>query len=224
MFDTKKFGAYVARKRKSTDLTQSELAEKLNLTRQAISKYELGDSFPDISILIQIAKIFEITIDKLISSGNPTKGETEIIKNTPDTEDGSSININDIVNLAPLIKPSILGTFSKKLSNEGINISHIVSLANYLNDDDILQVISTANCDSLDDELLERIIPFLDVASKEVLLEKIIEGEIKWQLINILLPHMENMAPQFEAAVIDGALPNEALEIMHKYFLRERIE
>ena len=57
MFDTKKFGIFLARQRKNADLTQSELAEKLNLTRQAISKYELGDSFPDISILIQIAEI-----------------------------------------------------------------------------------------------------------------------------------------------------------------------
>lgn len=46
MFDTKKFGAYIARKRKNLDMTQAELAEKLNLTRQAISKYEVGDASP----------------------------------------------------------------------------------------------------------------------------------------------------------------------------------
>ncbi len=46
MFDTRKFGAFLARLRKNADMTQSELADKLNLTRQAISKYERGDSFP----------------------------------------------------------------------------------------------------------------------------------------------------------------------------------
>jgi len=223
MFDTRKFGAYVARKRKNIDMTQSDLAEKLNLTRQAISRYELGDSFPDISILIQIAEIFEITIDELIGSGNPTKGEEQIIKNIMDENFGSTINIHDIVNLAPLVKPSILGEFSKKLNSEGIDISHIISLIHYLNDDDILPLINSAQYNSFDDHLLEKIAPFLDTASKEVILRKIIEGESDWNLLKVLLPHIENMTMQLEAAIIDGALPQGALEIMHDYFMKERL-
>ena len=69
MFEIKRFGAYISKLRKQADMTQSELAERLNLTRQAISKYECGDSFPDISILIEIADTFGITLDDLISSG-----------------------------------------------------------------------------------------------------------------------------------------------------------
>ena len=64
MFDTRKFGGYVSRLRKNADMTQSELADKLNLTRQAISRYELGDSFPDVSILVLIADIFHVTLDE----------------------------------------------------------------------------------------------------------------------------------------------------------------
>ena len=75
MFDTKKFGANVSRLRKNVDMTQSELADKLNLTRQAISKYEVGESFPDISVLILIAEIFGISLDVLINAGEPTMGE-----------------------------------------------------------------------------------------------------------------------------------------------------
>ena len=44
MFDTKKFGGYLARLRKRADMTQSEVADRLNVTRQAISKYEIGGS------------------------------------------------------------------------------------------------------------------------------------------------------------------------------------
>ena len=71
MFNTKKFGTYISAKRKDMGLTQAELAEKVNLTRQSISKYETGECFPDISILIQLAEIFGITIDELVKSGIP---------------------------------------------------------------------------------------------------------------------------------------------------------
>lgn len=223
MFDTKKFGVYMARNRKNADLTQSELAEKLCLTRQAISRYELGDSFPDISILIQIAEIFEVTLDELINSGNPTKGETKMIKNIIDINEKNTIKIDDIINVAPLIKPSALGEFAKKLEEDGINISHIVSLVQYLKDDDILQMINSANYNSLNEELIERIIPFLDTASKELMLKKIIEGESDWHLIKALLPHMENAVQQLEAAVMDGALPSETLNIMSEYFWKGRL-
>ena len=57
MFDTKKFGGYLSRLLKNADMTQTELADRLNLTRQAISRYEHGDSFPDVSILVLIADI-----------------------------------------------------------------------------------------------------------------------------------------------------------------------
>lgn len=65
MFDTRKFGRYLSRLRKNADMTQSELADILNLTRQAISRYEIGESFPDISILILIADCFHITVDEI---------------------------------------------------------------------------------------------------------------------------------------------------------------
>ena len=79
MFHTQKFGAYFSRLRKSADMTQSELAEKLGLTRQAVSSYERGDSFPDVSILVLIADIFGVTLDDLINSGEPTRGEALIL-------------------------------------------------------------------------------------------------------------------------------------------------
>ena len=221
MFNTKIFGAYLSRLRKNADMTQSELAYKLSLTRQAISKYETGDSFPDISILIEISKIFEITIDDLINSGNPTKGETRIIKNIFSDKDDNLIKINDIVNLAPLIKPSVLGTFSTKLSEEGIDISHIVSLVQYLNDNDLYQLLSSVEYSALNEELLEKIIAFLNTSSKEAIVRKIIEGESDWRLLKIIIPYIEDMTEQLEAAFVDGALPKEARDMINDYWINK---
>ena len=52
--------------RKESKMTQEQLAEKLNVSRQAITKWEAGDGVPDIENLKQISKVFNITIDELI--------------------------------------------------------------------------------------------------------------------------------------------------------------
>lgn len=61
----------IAELRKQNGMTQIELAEKLNYTDKAISKWERGDSIPDISILKSIADMFGVTVDYLISEDHP---------------------------------------------------------------------------------------------------------------------------------------------------------
>ena len=52
--------------RTKNSLTQEELAEKLNVSRQAITKWESGDGIPDIENLKQISILFNVTIDELV--------------------------------------------------------------------------------------------------------------------------------------------------------------
>lgn len=54
--------------RRSTGMTQLELAEKLNYSDKAVSKWERGESLPDVSVLKQIADLFSVTMDYLVSS------------------------------------------------------------------------------------------------------------------------------------------------------------
>jgi transcriptional regulator with XRE-family HTH domain len=217
MFNTKKFGAYISRLRKKSDMTQSELADKLNLTRQAISKYEVGDSFPDVSILVLIANTFNVTLDDLISSGEPSHGESVILGNIAiGNKDVITQDIADIVSLAPLLKPSILAKMAGGLSKQGIDISNIVALAEYLNDEGVIDLLENAAFDTLSDELLEKLIPFLDERSKSTVFQKILDGELDWHMIKVLLPYAEYMASTFEAAVVEGALPWEALDVLHE--------
>jgi transcriptional regulator with XRE-family HTH domain len=217
MFNPKKFGAYISRLRKNADMTQSDLADKLNLTRQAISKYEVGDSFPDISILISIEETFGITLDELINSGEPTKGEALILGSIA-TGNNKILehSVSDIVNLAPLLKPSILNKMAYGLSKQGIDISSIVTLAEYLSDDSVLNLLENATFDTISDELLEKLIPFLDEKSKGAIIEKIFDGELDWHMIKILIPYAEYMISQIEEAVVEGALPWAALDVMRE--------
>lgn len=217
MFNTKRFGAHISRLRKDRDMTQSELADQLNLTRQAISKYEVGDSFPDISILMMMANIFGITIDELIRSGDPTEGEAILLENIAKGEvDIIPTDVADIVNIAPYVKPSILSKLATNLEKQGITINHIVELAEYLNDASVQNLLERATFYTMDEDLLERLIPFLDERSKHVIFEKILSGELDWHLIRILLPYAEYFISHIEAAVVEGALPKEALVVMHE--------
>ena len=52
--------------RKSKGLTQEELAEKLDVSRQAVAKWESGQVYPDINNLIQISNLFNVTVDYLV--------------------------------------------------------------------------------------------------------------------------------------------------------------
>jgi transcriptional regulator with XRE-family HTH domain len=56
--------------RKSKGLTQEELAEKFHVSRQAIAKWESGQSYPDISNIIAISEFFRVTIDHLVKDNN----------------------------------------------------------------------------------------------------------------------------------------------------------
>ncbi len=218
MFDTKKFGGFLSQLRKKADMTQVELADRLNLTRQAVSRYEHGDSFPDVSILILIADIFHISLDELISSGEPTRGESQILKGVAvGSENIAADNIEDIVNLAPFLKPSVLTRLSSGLSAQGIDISNVVALAEYLNDDSVIEMLENAKFETISPELIEKLMPLLDGKSKSTIFQKILIGEMDWHFLRPMLLYTEDdLRSQIEAAVVEGALPWDALDLMRE--------
>jgi transcriptional regulator with XRE-family HTH domain len=65
--DQIKIGKFIQEKRKEKGITQSELAEILNITDRAISKWENGKCMPDVGIIQELCKILNITINDLFS-------------------------------------------------------------------------------------------------------------------------------------------------------------
>lgn len=57
--------------RKQKGLSQEELANRLNVSRQTISKWEVGDSTPDMEKLVAISDLFEISLDELVLDKAP---------------------------------------------------------------------------------------------------------------------------------------------------------
>ena len=78
--DTLKIGQYIQSLRKAAGLTQKELAEKLNLSFQAVSKWENGDSLPDTGVLLDLCDILNTTADKLLNGGSIVAKERRLMR------------------------------------------------------------------------------------------------------------------------------------------------
>jgi transcriptional regulator with XRE-family HTH domain len=59
-------GKFIAELRKEKRLTQNELAEKLQITNKAVSRWETGEGFPDVSILPALADILDVSVDEIL--------------------------------------------------------------------------------------------------------------------------------------------------------------
>ena len=64
-----KIGKFIAECRKKENLTQAQLAERLNITDRAVSKWENGRAMPDTSIMLELCNILGISVNELLSGG-----------------------------------------------------------------------------------------------------------------------------------------------------------
>lgn len=65
----KDIGFFLSNKRKEKGLTQSQLAELLNVSHQAVSRWERGENLPDVLKLVELAKMYNVTVDDILSLG-----------------------------------------------------------------------------------------------------------------------------------------------------------
>lgn len=73
--DQKTIGKFISSCRKDKGLTQIQLAEKLNISNRAVSKWETGKSMPDVSIMLELCEILGITVNELLSGEKITTME-----------------------------------------------------------------------------------------------------------------------------------------------------
>ena len=83
--DQIKIGRFISERRKSVGLTQMQLAERLNITDRAVSKWERGRAMPDTSIMLELCDILGISVnelligEKIIMENNTQKNEQLIL-------------------------------------------------------------------------------------------------------------------------------------------------
>ena len=97
-----KFNDKLMKLRKENSLSQEELAEKLGVTRQTISKWELGQTTPDMDKLSQISNAFGVTVDELLN-------ETEDINQNNSVKDTKKKGKNIIIIVLVAVIMVLLG-------------------------------------------------------------------------------------------------------------------
>ncbi len=96
--------------RKQKGLAQEELANRLNVSRQTVSKWEVGDSTPDLEKLVAISDLFEISLDELVLDKAAVSSEETFSKSEVLSE----------------LKEKLLTDENKKRAKKGFKIAGIV--------------------------------------------------------------------------------------------------
>ena len=140
--NTEKIGKFIAKKRKEKNLTQKELALKLNITDRAVSKWERGMGCPDISLLEELSKILDISIIELLNGEEVAEiNEKNIIdsmKFSKENYKNKIINNLNTILITIIIIIILILTFlniinSINLNKKGLNNLNQLNIENSLN-------------------------------------------------------------------------------------------
>lgn len=137
--EKKSIGSFIAALRKAKGLTQRELAEKLNVSDKAVSRWEREESLPDLSLIPAIAEIFGVTADELLRGERRKEGES-----LPRAEEKSEKQLKNLVNRSLLrfnnrsiiaAGVTLAGLIGAMVANIGFNKAYVaffIALAFYL--------------------------------------------------------------------------------------------
>ena len=187
MFQMNVIGKKISELRKAKNMTQMELADAINISFQAVSSWERGNTMPDISKLPELARLLGVTVDELLGEKSELvqqaseKHLEEYLKN-------HTADIHELTNAAPILKPDqISQTFEHVSYND---MEEISSLLPFLNTEVIYSLIQKAFSEDNSKDL-SSLLPF---ASQAVIDELGIRSvnEERSQLLSLLLPFLSD--------------------------------
>lgn len=175
VFNVESIGRKISELRKEKNMTQMELADKMNISFQAVSNWERGNSMPDISKLPELAEILSVSIDELLGE------ESEIIENiinnrTEEYLKSNSVSPDEFLAIAPILKPEQADTIFTN-ATPPFELSEISDILPFISCDIINQLAKRA-VESGNYRSLAEIAPFIsskiinDIAKKMIAEDK----------------------------------------------------
>ena len=193
MINSHTTGAIIARKRREHDWTQLELADRLHVTPQAVSRWETGDPFPDLVTLVQLSEVIKISVDELLANrrtpANATSSQTSLrelvaglARGEPETVSRIIIEnpqqVEALIETAPLTKPSMLRKVVNAMGNFEFTNEQILQLAPFVDEDVMETFIESEAGETGDRKFFRGLLPFLSETAIEKFLDRILAGEI----------------------------------------------
>ena len=183
MIDNVLTGRKIAELRLSRGLTQQQLAAMMGVSHQAVSKWESGQTLPDIQTMLALTQFFGITIEQLITE----KGEIEDAKNetAEDAQPGETeaettmevkeMNLQQLLQMAPFMSKEAVEEIAMAIA-EPMSARQISKLAPYMNPECVEALIEKYH-PALDWDSLRKLAPFMRRESVDALARRIASGE-----------------------------------------------
>ncbi len=109
--DQKEIGSFLKKLRKEKGFTQEQIAEKLNVSGRTVSRWETGNNMPDISLLVEIAELYDITIPEIINGERKSENMKEDVKEVAEVmADYAGVEKEKII--SDVQKQSIIGVIA----------------------------------------------------------------------------------------------------------------
>ena len=80
--DQQKIGEFLKTLRKDKNLTQEELADKMNVSRRTVSRWETGSNLPDLSILVELADLYDVDMREIFNGERKNETMDKDLKET----------------------------------------------------------------------------------------------------------------------------------------------
>jgi len=232
-------GTYISSLRKVKDWTQLELAEKLHVTHQAVSQWEKGASFPDVSLLPQLARLFGISVDDLLN-GEPVS-QTASVSAGAIVEELAHANQSDVgrlvrrdpegndmmIDAVQIASPS---QSDKVVSNMGgftFTLPQVVNLAPFVSQALLQSILDSATFEQIEASMVVELAPFLGQETLESFFQRITEGTLNLDQLMELAPFLRPTtlkAQVFRLLEADQPLQSKHLGMMAPFLDKEILQ
>ncbi len=211
MFDVDHVSKMLKNGRIKKNLTQSELADRIGVTYQAVSNWERGNALPDISNLPRICEILSIDLYDLIGVSKSGESMDEILSGTFEIEKAT---IKQIASLAPMIAPEDLSSAVRAKQSDISDFSILVELAPFIEEDLVEEIGKRLDPSNIGEVVA--LSPFVSKDMCEAWIEKLEENDdfnLDVGLLSALGPYLsqEKMDHLSERVVPDTLIVLDAV-------------
>ena len=165
MIDNRKVGRRIAALRQRSGLTQQQLAAMMNVSHQAVSKWEGGQAMPDIQTLLELTRFFGLTVEQLVAADEEDEeSDSTEMENNKEPESTAEVEANKM------------------------NIQQLLQMAPYMTKEAVEEIAMGMEA-KLSASQIARLAPYLSAECVEALIEKH-HPEFTWDSLRRLAPHM----------------------------------